>query len=382
MLIIFSNNQVYNQVDSIVAKLVNISNVDVCGGTSDREVIFYIDIGKIYPGDSLIGYNFEVRYDSTKLRFHTGLFGNTLTEFFEIKEVSFIHKGLILGYGANFSFKPVYGERPLVAILGDYIGNCEDTTTLIFSFIEFNDEFKKSIKSYENAVVVAKVKIQSDRFLKCVFEKPSITIPSDSLFEIKVKLKSNPIYKIWKQNFVLEGFDGVNLTLNDISSVSDKVWIYDITNEGNRLLIKTEINSFIDDEEVFTLVFQGNKVNEKTITMYPIKTDSCNCISFYIEDSCKIVIKDKDTNTTSINDFIDEYMKVSYIYNGIAIESPNDELIAIKLIDVLGRVIVNERLDRKNYCQVNFENNANGVFFLIINTLKGEKIIKLININN
>ena len=70
--------------DTVRAKVNSYQIVDPCGDKIDQ-VLIALDLGKIVKTDSLFGCDFQLSYDTSRLKMHSGLYINTLSEFFEDK---------------------------------------------------------------------------------------------------------------------------------------------------------------------------------------------------------------------------------------------------------------------------------------------------------
>jgi hypothetical protein len=106
-------------VDTLTAELKSTSIVDICSSDPrSRGFIMTLSIGTVLPSDSLLGFDFELLYDSTKFRFTFAL-SNTLYDLFENKLVNFGYPGKMTGYAVQFSNNVIYGNMPLAAFYGE-----------------------------------------------------------------------------------------------------------------------------------------------------------------------------------------------------------------------------------------------------------------------
>jgi hypothetical protein len=164
-LMLLGISQQAKAADTIRAKVNSYQIVDACGKKTDQ-VLLAIDLGKIVKSDSLFACNFQLSYDSTKLKMHSGLYINTLAEFFDFQQVGFLRSGKIIGVvAANFSSPQVTGDLPLIAFLGDYLTSCRDSAEVKIDYLEFTDEFKRPV-SYQSGYVIAEPNKASNLYVK------------------------------------------------------------------------------------------------------------------------------------------------------------------------------------------------------------------------
>ena len=123
----------------LMVRLYPAGEVNVCA--SPRECVLVVDIGAVAASDSLLGYNLAIRYNPQKLLFHTMLTVGTLSEAMPNRDFS-ARYGELRAYAFTLT-QPVWGQKPLVAFLGEFRPECPDTAEVQLLWAEFNEEFER-----------------------------------------------------------------------------------------------------------------------------------------------------------------------------------------------------------------------------------------------
>ncbi len=330
----------------VTASLISQRVIDVCG--DKRDVIITISLGtEIKQSDSLFGFDFEARFDSTKFRFHTLLRSNTLAEFLEIAELNpFNSKGLITGFAGNINFyKPpafsIDGRKDLIAFAGTYIGPlCPDESIIEFDFIEFTEEFKLDVVNYEDATVITEVSDKPDRLLAVTLE-PELVFFGKNEHEKEVKVKVSGPVESKLEYFKLEisGFtEDVMLTsVTEKDGFSNVTWQYN-TNGDKKAVFDVEISgNYIDNGFFsFNVLRQTKDTFDIELRAELLEVNKCACISRYSDDVTVLRgMKDSLVNSVKENLYSPELS-----YNpetGVIIIPRNFQ--KIEVYDVHGRLI-------------------------------------------
>ena len=370
--------------DSITAKVESRRVVDICGKKNDQ-VVVVINLGKIVRQDSLFGCNFQLSYDSTKLKFHSALYLNTLAEFFDFKQVGFFKSGKIIGAVATLGMSPIFGDRPLIGFLGNYTGECADSIEIKIDYLEFTFEFKK-IVGYQNGLVEG---IVAD------FPNRSITLKTNSDSTIIDSLNTNcrigliaetgndSTVQILESKLLFRNFN--NYTLTDIVSKDTNL----VKIEKNRIAddsadITFFVNGRINKQEIAEIAIAEKRKGEEVaeISIVPYKTDDCSCISRYLATNHYVRSERKQDDTTGTGypdeigqEIVERFNSGTYEWE---IESRDD--IEITVYDMLGNVIF-VRKSISGISRISLDRFSNGVYFGIIKT-KEQRILKKILIKN
>jgi hypothetical protein len=366
------------------ARIVSKRVVDVCGQRKGQ-VVVVIDLGKILKSDSLFGCNFQLSYDSTKLRFHSALYLNTLAEFFEFRQVGFVRSGKIIGAVATMGMQPTAGDRPLVGFLGDYLDSCAGSVKIYIDYLEFTDEFKK-VFWYENGFVVGEVADKPERYFKLNVEQDTTIIDS---------LKTEAVFTIKAEQGIDEDIDnlGIKLKMDNF----DNYYIKSVKSADTNLLKIEDLN--ITEDSVDISFFVNGKLNNKEIAIVNIAEkrkgeevaeilispevvdNHCSCFSRSISGLHYVKSLKKKDDTTAVKDNTDVYEDIKDYYsennNEWIIESKRARF-TISVYDIMGNLIINKEC-YFGISRISLDGFSNGVYYGLIrysNKIKRKILIK------
>jgi len=378
--LLFSGSHTIIAKENITAKLVSNNVVDICGNTKSSVIVF-IEIGEILKSDSLAGYNFEINYNQEKLKFHTALTTGTLTEGIQAKDFNFADTGKFYGYALKTAGL-IEGNKPLIAFLGDYLGDCPDTAYVNISFIEFTEFFKKEVDSIENTFVKAEVFNNEDRFLSSEFESDSLII----LFEqhtisTVVKLNSFDNSRVDSVDFQISISDTTRFEINNISSINDNIEIINFDKESR--ILKTRIQSSLETGDGFYIELNEKKKNDTIVelSVKPKEINECSCITYFYGDSQFIRSEIKDTSSSYFEE--EPIFKTECFYNNeteqFVIKDLNLEIENIKIISIDGKILMNKKICSKlDEYKIEMNNYITGLYIVQIQNKNKIKNILLI----
>ncbi|MCX6146960.1 MAG: hypothetical protein NTW25_06875 [Candidatus Kapabacteria bacterium] len=361
---------------TIQVKVVNEQKVDLCGKKKKKEVRFYIYLGKMELKDSLLGYSLRINYDSTVIKMKSFLKTNTLTSFFDYSDYRIVQKEGYIQCSAgqiNNFFVPVFGDSPLIAFAGEFIGNCKNNTNVSVDYIDFTEEFQCNLDSltpYVSANIDAIVQDKPDR--KVTFKNLNDTLftKKDSIVDLNFSLIANIANKIEKMSFdyTIDNtkFEFVNAsitndTLFKISSlniVNSNYIKFDILKNSNRELQKLNINIKMKSTG-YESEFCSNKLSLKSL-------NECACVTV-LDSSIQYIVSTKIVDTKI--DENDENIFFKQTSNLIIL---NDNCIGskVEIIDYIGNVLYSK------YCEssttIEMKDFSNIVFLRILKEGKVE----------
>lgn len=372
--------------DTVDVVLSQVGSIDVCGEKSDKDIIILISVGRILQTDSLFGFNFEIKYDSVKFKFHSPVYLNTLAEFFDIKDVNFGKKGLVRGYASvGLLGSQISGNRPLIGIYGDYIDNCPDSSEISLNYIEFTDEFKKVIRSYVPTVIQAIEVDKPNRFLSAGFELDSVTnLEKDTLLELKINIIPGTQLKLDTAEFEIRYDNSGMISLEDIKLSNGLVLISSENIDNGHIKLKVRFNNITNQYFGLVLKNKENKNDSCRIYVNPLSTNYCSCVKRLNGDSIIIRSKEKiDTSTVVWENKIGEgTRKIYYDEKSESFQFSFDENINgdLNLFDICGSLIYNERIYWSNKISIDGKYLNKGIYLAIIKSnLKINKIILIKN---
>ncbi|NLO19780.1 MAG: hypothetical protein GX121_07900 [Ignavibacteria bacterium] len=380
-LLFLSSHTIILTKEAMTVQLKSNNLVDVCGNKKNS-VIVYIDIGNILKSDSLAGYNFELLYNDEKLKFNTALATGSLTEGISAKDFNFADPGKIFGYALKTNGL-IEGNKPLIAFLGDYKGDCPDSAFVNISFIEFTEYFKKKADTLKNCFVEALVFEKDERFLSSQFELDSIIIPfEENTVSSKVMIYSYDDARLDTVDFQINISDIERFEVQSISSNTDNIEILDFNSETG--ILRTVVDASIKEDDWFIIELNEKLKDENSVQLNiaPIKINDCSCISFL--RGSKQILKSEIKDTTSTEDttansvYIKHFKEIESFYNKaleeFVILDKNMELESVSLMTLEGKILQKkDLLNRQNRYSIDVSNYANGLFLV---QLKNRNVIK------
>ncbi|MFN3307109.1 MAG: hypothetical protein ACK42Z_07995 [Candidatus Kapaibacteriota bacterium] len=312
--------------------------IDVCGSENQKRFILVMSIGNVTRRDSLFGFNFQLSYDNNKVRITDALYLNTLSEFFDNKNVFINSKeGKVYGYAITMGMEPIYGNRPLLALNGLWISQCPDTCTFTVDYIEFTNEFKIIIDTLKPAKLVGEIFYSSDRFFEISILPDTLKFEDNKgVIDLNIRIPKNSRLT----NYSIIGvYDPDMISFDSITSLSDNIRIEDYEHTNN--LVRLFCKNLYDIADTQKIRFYINFMAENNFTIvvfYPEYDLTCKCLSGYKTDSVSVVYIKETSLLTEEKNHID--IDKCYVY------------------DVMGRLVNNIDV------QSNYSGFRNGMHFL------------------
>jgi hypothetical protein len=340
--------------------------IDVCGNANQKQFILVMSIGKVLRSDSLYGFNYQISYDTGKVKFTDALYLNTLSEFFEMKSATFNAKeGKINGYAITLGMEPVYGDRPLIAFNGIWKTDCPDSAVFRIDYIEFTDEFKILIDTLKSVTLYGDVFYSKDRILEISTKGDTIeTQNPEAILDMDIKIPKQSRL----ENVVLNVYYPLEKMSIDSATLLDGnlELLFIEKNNGN---VKVHIANKNDNGVVNSIRFYStiSSVNEyHKVTFVPEFENYCKCVSGYISDSLLVIYHkqiDKIEEENNENDIDGIY----YVY----------------IFDLLGNLVKMEELsgNRYDFLGDKLKKLPNGTYFLVKCNEKLEVIERKIYVN-
>jgi|GEM_PF-5747596 len=345
-----SNLQLISQ--ETVFNFTSIDKVNYCGNTNSKNVLFTLNIGEVKPEDNLEYIGFEINYDISKYKFNFVLTSSTFLDEFEYKNYSISNSEGIIVVDAGFNTigKKISGNKPLLALSGEYIGkDCLDSGFITVRRILLNEEYTK--KEFK----VNDFKITTD-FFDTKYSSYTIKTEKDTIEYDSTEFEKVILIKIELESKFNSMNGKINKRLNN-NYIIDKIEI----NDSNLILAKEEINDTIiykitnndinkrNIEILATIKKLENKEEVLKINFGELNFGDCNCNR--IENNQLGFIRQfkeiKDT-TDSTNNSINEIKRSEPIYkieNKILQVFNNDlDLKEIKIWNLDGNLIHNFRM--------------------------------------
>lgn len=287
--------------------------IDVCGNENQRRFILVLSIGNVMRSDSLFGYNFQISYDNKIVKFTDALYINTLSEFFDYKSVFINSKeGKVNGYAITMGMEPIYGNRPLLALNGLWIGDCPDTTTINIDYIEFTDEFKIIIDTLKPTKLIGEIFYSPERIFEIGITSDTIKFDDKKgIIDLNVHIPKNSKLT----DFSIIGiYDPNVISFDSITSNSNDIVIEDYKYTEN--LVRINCKNLFDIGNIHKISFYLNVNTENHLTkveFYPEYDSTCRCLSGYKTDSVALIYVKEVSSVEEENNYIK--IDECYIYD-------------------------------------------------------------------
>jgi hypothetical protein len=199
--------------------------------------------------------------------------------------------------------RPMIGDKPIVAISGDFKGTCTSYDSLSIPWpITFNEEFKRSVTIYklEPIVAVANAKVQAN--VGVFAEEDSVVIrgkDSTTVMNSRISLpglssvRASATYTIADTNTaVIESTSLSDANLVEIEKVnSGKVVVHFTQLASNTPKVAIRLRSITAMESVKTNVSMNLAIN-----------DSCGCVKPGLVDEVRVICENPMVNVSSSAD--------------------------------------------------------------------------------
>lgn len=364
--------------DTVSVKLNSYYSIDACA--SAKEVLITLDIGEIAKTDSLFGFNFGLKFDSSKVKFTSLITQNTLSEFFDTKGFSvYPEDSVFSGYAANLNvaLPPASGKLPMVAILGEWKTDCPDSTNIWIEYIEFTEEFKKHVLVGDALTIASKVKDKAERKLTLSFEKDSVNMINKDSDECLLKI--NTIDKAKLKEFKIDLINGVNNIINCTAENDEANGFEIVKSEQFGDTLRLNFNSVLDrnyGEVKLKFAKQLQDTANYAIKAIAYGVNDCACITRFESDSISVLSNKKPDDTTSVVE--DKTAKVVYdnSTSNLILESEYG-IGRISLYDVNGNETIKYYENLRKAAIISLARIPNGVYAMRAELGSG-KIIKKI----
>lgn len=365
LLLFVSSNQL--NAKEITAKLLLDKEINLCSSDSKKNVIVLCTIGLVKPQDSLFGYDFFIKYDPDVVRFENGLYLSNISEQIPsgLRGITILDSAKqVRLYGVIFGMKPLVSTSPgdsiLVGLLGEFIGDCSDTTELQIQHMTFTDEFQNEVVDYKSLKVSANT-YNDENYFDLFIEEDELRIKKDSSKIVNVFSETVADRNLSQAKFIFNVSHN-NFKIKDILVKSNKIEFVDesIINE-NEIEQVYNILDNLNQEHLFEIEIENEKGldTEAKLTVNIEKVNTCDCISIFNGDQCNLMT---DPNSGIYSDNRNDYI---YCNDNILRVVEGSLIHKIEIYDLNGSKILS------NYCQtneleLNISKLASGVYFAVI----------------
>ena len=358
-------------IDTVNCSVQQYGSIKLCGDASSRQCVIMLYMGKVYASDSLFGFNCQLSYDTSKVRFTSALFTNTLAGQFDFHELTTpitSKHGEIWCSAGNLDNRMVYGDLPLVAVVGNYTGECTDPVYIHIDTISFTDEF------YRNKAVR-----QVDGYIQPIYGSNNYDIntkfPIDSVKFVKdsiLKFTSNvSIYKESKIDTLWMELTNSNINqfkLNKINSLTNNITIDTISNTDNKVEFKITNNDFNNTNITIEYEYIRNHDSDEIakLELIPMNVNNCSCFNKFNKSSVILKsFKNIDTTNGIVNTYnnkeITYKLNYDYLNNDLNIHVDIIDNYTMKLYNIYGNLI--KLFNFNNDTKYNLVDLIDGVYY-------------------
>ncbi len=258
---------------------------DVCG---DKRSLIVVYVDTIVLQDSILGYDLEVRYNPEKLYLTDEIFVSTLTEQFDDHKLTFPEPGLARGWGANI-LRPVttvQQGQPLIAMSGEFIGNCNDTAHVEVSFISFahvknDDVFDVAGVTERKGVAKAIIRDRQDRHVTAVVESTPVELKGLQVSEsITISLQNGAGKGMTTATVEIAVDNPEQFTVQNITAAPG-VLIEDIQSGEGVWIVQIAMGEdwVLEEALQFHIATTGNKDDSARVAVRPVQVNNCACVT-------------------------------------------------------------------------------------------------------
>ncbi|HRP02222.1 MAG TPA: T9SS type A sorting domain-containing protein [Candidatus Kapabacteria bacterium] len=356
--------------EKVDIKLNSHYDVKYCNKLEDtKEVLITIGIGDVKKSDSLYGFNFSIKYDRSKLYFHSKITTNTLTEFADFSDMSFgIEKGKIIGYGLN-NFTLMSGKKDLIGFYGEYIGTiCDNDSALVeLEYIEFTDEYQNTVNRLDTIWIKPK-KVETDYTITTSFLEDNYNYDSTKTNVLSLKAESDKLLKYDYLAYDIQAENNAYLLNLDNLNKDLELEQYEQNEHGFKIVVKMKPEvPFIPNLNLFDIkINRTDKITDtlSKIIVRPIQLSNCNCYNYNKVTGDSIRIKYIASKINNVEDDTHELYQVSIHNNVFSVYSNSNNITKVQLFNSVGEIIINDFINQSSYSK-NI-NLVNGVYFSLI----------------
>lgn len=351
---------------------------DVCLDVEKREVIVSVSIGSVAAKDNLFGYEIQLKFKKDKIKFYETLKINTLSEpckylIDEFTDSTANIQGLMGSVGT-----PMFGNKSLVAIIGQYTGECPDSTDIEIDYFDAVEGYSNTIGKLNGTKVYSRIINKDERFLKTEIDSNTI-LSKDNYVSIPFKYMINPTidsrlnsikYRInYDFEEILELVDVIPVNSNStkIENISGNkgVYYFDVKITGTETT-----NDFILKFKTKTNIDFNSKVK-----ITPVILNDCACVTNLSNDSVIVIgIKDTIPDTSTVVEYYNKNeinKKIVTNENEITINCENI-FTDIKLYDINGNLLNTNTINNGSFIIIGIAWLNPGVYICVYRNLNKE----------
>lgn len=339
--------------------------VDLC--QNERRWLLAVDLGRILPSDSLVSFDITIGYDRTKLRPTDVLKEGTLSATMSYEP--FLNTAVTneMRIAAGNIVKTVSGDVPLVAIAGDFLGDCDDIDTLGYPWpATFNSEFKKryTMVRFDTVTATAKPRLYPNKGFTLT---DSVLNIGESDTTATIEIESIGIQDLGDRHCIELSSQAELLELSVQSVVGMKLDSV-VSNNG---FYKMYVNSASSTAAAIVQArWKGSKDGSKTsqVSIRTTTEEQCVCNLPALQDTVTIR---KEYPNVSVSSTDERSEIITATPDAILIHCDHEEMKTVQFFDVLGSLVIQEHVGHKKQ-YVSTSNLSKGAYHVRVTC--GQKI--------
>jgi hypothetical protein len=315
--------------------------VDVC--SNERRWLLAVNLGKVLPSDSLVSFDITIGYDRTLLRPTDVLKEGTLSSGMAYEPfLNTVVPNEMRIAGGNI-IKTVYGDLPLVAVAGEFLGSCSQFDTLGYPWPStFNAEFKKKITVARRDTVKAIATAKSNKNAGIQSDDDSVVIDGTS----------NAVNLLLKGS-LLQGDSTryrfhVKSTAPQLRIASDKPMKGLVNVSEKQVKDGIEIDAtVVDPSPDFQVRYDVSEQTRPSTAIITIASEvlrDCACEKPTLRDTVQIKIDPTVSVTSS-----DEHIENLYVHNDVlVIQCDHEEMKTVQMFTLQGVLVMKTTITGAN----------------------------------
>lgn len=340
--------------------------VDLCN-PEDSKPLIVLDMGTVNHTDSFELFDITIKVTPPKIVFTSILTANTLSSTMTALGGPYLgspEPGYFRVYGFTIN-RPVTGSLPIIALLGQWNGECSDSVFVEIAYEpEYNEEFAGREWSDKAVLIETTHNAKADLNTRIMVPRDSVIIsPYDSVTTITFSIEFDKVLSTDAEiAFTIPKYkviDSVTLNAED----------FDITYtvSADETMIVARPRQLIKKDSV-TLQIYTQKIKEEEVFHVTVqlrnRESECYCYFASQRDSL-IVRKMQDTTSTNV-DFDVGFDKhwISITQEFITVQNQHQSPMEIRMLDMTGRSHYNNVVPVGHIAVITIGGLSSGMYFV------------------
>ncbi len=358
-------------------RIQSLRTVDVCSGS--KRWLISASLGTIRFSDSLESFDITIGYDRNVLRPTDVLKEGTLSsQMSNGPTMNVIVPGEMRVFGFNIA-RSVAGNLPLVAVAGEFIGQCDQPGVLTVPYPpDFNGEFKRRVTVFTTDNVQAVALPKPNPAVGCRFSTDSLDLAAaDDRASFTINVDSfvgNSSRRVVELRNVIAG-DSAAYKVDNVQAISNcTIDSVERTGFGTRVFVMVDTVDEGNPSSLLVTISRGTLTEAKSVRLVgELKNiDSCSCVNPALTDT--VVIRIAPVVST-VHTSIDEHpCTVSVSNDRITGECDHQLMKSIDVFDLFGRKLREESTENSTTVCVSSDSLPSGIYFVRMQCGKNQTV--------